>query len=79
LISAAAVAHSAYFYSMVRSPVRTMPAENLTPIPRMVMVKAHSQERITVKRVRGESGKEAEARMLWAVRFLIGIAEGREQ
>jgi hypothetical protein len=55
-----------------------MLAENLTPIPRMVMVKAHSQERITVKRVRGESGKEADARMLWAVRFLIGIAEGRE-
>jgi hypothetical protein len=34
---------------------------------------------IRVRTMRGESGAEAEARMLWAVRYLMGIAEGRAQ
>jgi hypothetical protein len=30
-------------------------------------------------RMRGKTGMEADARMLWAVRFLMGIAEGAAQ
>jgi hypothetical protein len=72
LISAAAVAYSGAFYpcpDVVHGAVkqsRVSRAKNASI----------NEEPIRVRSTHGESGREAEERMVWAVRFVIGIAEG---
>src|SRR5215471_15114653 len=69
LVQTAAVAYSGYFYPQVRpGPVRA--AQTVTPIWRV------AEETITVKAIRGQEGPNAEARFLWAVRYLLAIANG---
>jgi hypothetical protein len=66
----AGIAYAQCFYAPhVRlEPVRVTAAQTVTPI------RSTAEERITVKAIRGQEGPEAEARFLWAVRYLLAIA-----
>jgi hypothetical protein len=70
LISAAAVAHSQYFYPRP-APVQTAPAEAVTPIRRIV--EAHSEERITVKVVVKPGLEDTEERTVRLLRRMREI------
>jgi hypothetical protein len=72
LISAAAVAYSSAFYPC---PDVVHGAVKQSRVCR-AKIASINEEPIRVRRTHGESGREAQERMVWAVRFLIGIAEG---
>ena len=85
----AGIAYSHFFYPVPQKPLNTERYSrvsrgsiahekplNLISGPSVTVI---NEAPIRVRTVRGESGEEAEARMLWAVRFLMGIANGAAQ